>query len=47
MRTKIRRGLARILSKRLHTRIIVRSFVPTAIILLTVALVTFYAYQQV
>ena len=31
----------------LRTKIIAWSFVPTAIILLAVALVTYYAYQQV
>jgi GAF domain-containing protein/HAMP domain-containing protein len=39
--------LSRIRWRGLRTRIIAWSFVPTAIILVAVALVTFYAYQQV
>jgi hypothetical protein len=39
--------LSRIRWRGLRTRIVAWSFVPTAIILVAVALVTFYAYQQV
>ena len=41
------RGIANLLLKSLRTRIIAWFFVPTAIILVSVALVNFYAYQQV
>jgi len=42
-----RNALQNLLKGRLRTKIILWSFVPTAIILLSVALVNFYAYQQV
>ena len=39
--------MLRMIRPSLRTRIVAWSFVPTIIILLAVALVTFYAYQQV
>src|SRR5512138_2357010 len=39
--------LSKVRRLRLRTKIIAASFIPTAIILVAVALVTFYAYQRV